>query len=150
MSSISKREYKGEGGDMEFKVGDWVLFEHKVGQLKRVEAEDGWSEFSDGMFSTSGCLLDRCFPLTLEGKRCADWFEYYYHDLHQIDSKGKLNWLDVHREIVNLWEATMLALGREEPTKRAYKDAENFFRECKEALSSLREVRLANGVQLFR
>lgn len=42
---------------MDWKVGDWVVFDLKVGQIMEIRGEI--QEFSDGHFRTSGRLAGR-------------------------------------------------------------------------------------------
>lgn len=133
-----------------FSEGEWALFDHEVVQIKKTEAGRVRS-VSTGSFETSSYdLSDRLFPLTLAGKGCADWFDYYYHDLHREDGSGKLNWPDLARHITLLWAHAMVVLGDEEATRLAYDKAQKFFLEVKDKLRDLRRVESTVGIKLFR
>lgn len=133
-----------------FSEGEWVLFEHGVVQIKRTEAGRVKS-VSTGSFETSSYdLSDRIFPLTLAGKSCADWFDYYYHDLHREEGGGKLNWPDLSRRITDLWADTMLVLDDEVKRGEAYDKAQSFFLEVKDKLRNLRRTETTDGLKLFK
>lgn len=81
---------------MEVKEGDWVVFDMRVGQIKRIH-DNEFPEFSDGTMNTSGRIADRCRPLTLRNKRIAENFDYYYNSLREIDGERGFNYPDIHR-----------------------------------------------------
>lgn len=133
-----------------FFEGDWVLFEHKVGQIKETE-EDRITCISDGSFEiASRDLSNRVFPMTLAGKSVTDWFDFYYHELHREDRGGKLNWPDLSRYIVDLWVGVMQVLEDEDKKKVLLDKSSSFFREVKEELAKLRDRKTADGLKLFR
>jgi len=133
-----------------FSEGDWVLFEHEVQQITKTK-EGKITEVSNGSFVLSSWdLSGRVFPLTLAGKSCADWFDYYYHDLHREEGSNKLNWPDLARHIDDLWVSTMLVLGDESATQTAYTRAQAFFREVKDKLAESRRISTSSGLKLFR
>lgn len=83
------------GGDIPaWVVGDWVVFDLKVGQIKELRV-NGSGEFSDGMISTSGHIVERFRPLTLRNKRIVESFDYYYGQLRNIDGEIGFNYPDI-------------------------------------------------------
>ena len=133
-----------------FSVGDWALFEHNIVQIKKTK-DNRVTSVSDGSIETGGWDLSDClFPLTIEGKSCADWFHYHYIELHREEGSNKLNWPDLSRKIVDLWADTMLVLGDEEKTRASYDKASEFFREVKTKLADVRRLTTTDGLKLFR
>ena len=80
---------------MNFKAGDWVVFELKVGQIKEIRDNDCIS-FSDGYFESSGRLTDRFRLLTLKNKNIVETFNIYYERLREIDGEAGFNYPDIH------------------------------------------------------
>ena len=80
---------------IQFKAGDWVVFDLKVGQLKEVGTCDS-GEFSDGFICCHGRILDRCRELTLRNKATVEAFEIYYQRLREIDGEAGFNWPRIH------------------------------------------------------
>src|SRR5438477_106407 len=75
---------------MEWKVGDWCIFNLNIVQIKKL---DGYSaEVSDGSFNTYGRLVDRFRPLTLRNKRIIEWFDYHYNELQKINGEAGFNY----------------------------------------------------------
>jgi hypothetical protein len=141
---------EGENMAPKFSKGDWLLFEHGIHQVQKTDG-DRITDLSDGSFSIGGYdFSDRVYPLTLAGKNCADWFDYYYHDLHREQGSNKLNWPDLHRHITDLWAQTMDVIGDESKTKAAYDKAQTFFGEVTDKLRDIRQTETAGGLKLFR
>lgn len=80
---------------MTWAVGDWVIFDLKIGQIKELRDDDAAS-FSDGFFETSGRLTERFRPLTLRNKRVVETFSIYYERLREIDGEAGFNYPDIH------------------------------------------------------
>ena len=127
---------------MGWKVGDWVVFDLKVGQIKEIN-ENGWQEFSDGVFTTSGGMLqDRFRPLTLRNKVIAETFEYYRRSLDNIDGSSGFNFPDIHNYLCDL---SLNAIdGDDDAVRAAYDKGRDFLR----AASEYKKV--IDGVLLFR
>lgn len=63
---------------MQWNVGDWVVLDMDVGQIKTSYADDCFS-FSDGWSETSGSRIHERFrPLTLRSKRIVEHFKGNY------------------------------------------------------------------------
>lgn len=75
-------------------VGDWVIFDMSVGQIKEL-GDDRSASFSDGYFSTYGKLVDRFRPLTMANKCRAETAKYYYEKLREIDGEAGFNYPDI-------------------------------------------------------
>lgn len=119
-----------------FKEGDWVVFDMKIGQIKKL---DEFDEFSDGMFSTSGRLRDRFRPLTLRNKRIAETMDYYYNELRKIDGERRFNYPDI------AWHFSQLTLDIIDGP-----DNENMFNGAQDFVRRARNYeRLIDGVRLF-
>lgn len=73
------------------KVGDWVVFDLKIGQIKEIR-ENGNATLSDGSFEHSGSILDRCRPLTLRNKAITESFACSYNSLKKIDGSSGFNY----------------------------------------------------------
>lgn len=128
---------------MEFKVGDWVTFEMKVGQIKELRG-DGYAEFSDGMFATSGRLVDRFRPLTLRGKRIVETFDHYYNQLRRLDGEAGFNYPDISRYFSQLTLDAIDADKNEEAEKATYEKAQQFVQAARDYNPTI------DGVRLFR
>jgi len=135
---------------MSWKTGDWCFFEWKLGQIKETK-NNGVTEFSDGMFSTSGHgLHDRMFPLTMRNKIISDTFESYSSDIHAKGARN-LNFPDIHRKLVDLWVEAMESKETKEEVelRKVYDKTRKFFdgimSECQEL--KYKEV---EGIPLFR
>lgn len=76
---------------MEWKVGDWVVFDLSIGQIKELRGEK-CASFLDGTFETSGQLMDRFRPLTLRNKTIVESFAVWYNRLHEIDGEAGFNY----------------------------------------------------------
>lgn len=125
---------------MTWKTGDWVIFELSIGQIKRLD-EEGFSEFSDGSFATSGRLEDRFRPLTLRNKRTIEYFDYYYGKLNEINGEAGFNYPDIFRYFAQL---SVDAIDGDEKDQRPYERAREFLQGAKEYKPTI------DGVQLFR
>jgi len=122
---------------MEWKAGDWVVFDLKVGQIKEIRDEGGAS-FSDGHFETSGMLLDRFRPLTLRNKAIVETFDTYYDRLREIDGNGGFNFPDIHGHFASLAIEAIDA-----PDNKAMFDKANeFVREARDYRPTIQGVRL--------
>lgn len=124
---------------MDWKAGDWCVFEMKVGQIKRVE-DDGSAEFSDGSFATSGRLRDRFRPLTLRNKSIAENFHIYYDRLRDINGEAGFNYPDIFTHFSNL----MLKAIDGEDNQQMYDEAQAFIRDARDYKTPIQ------GVALFR
>ena len=85
----------------EWKAGDWAVFDLKIVQIKEI-CENGCCEVSDGMFATSGHLLDRLRPLTLRNKAVTEYFDYWYEELRKINGNAGFNYPDISRHFSQL------------------------------------------------
>jgi hypothetical protein len=121
-----------------WKVGDWVTYEMRVGQITRLE--DGYASFSDGFFEASGRLQDYFRPLTLRNKAIVENFDTIYNRLREIDGEGGFNYPDIQAHF------SALALSAiDNPDAGPYQtEAEQFVRDANEYKG------LIQGVKLFR
>ncbi len=128
---------------MNWKVGDWVIFELSIGQIKELRDEPykGSASFSDGSFETSGMLTDRFRPLTLRNKRTVEWFDTYYNYLREINGEAGFNYPDIFRYFANL---ALEAIDSDPENKKPYEKAEQFLNEAREYKPVI------HGTNLFR
>lgn len=122
----------------EWKVGDWVVFDLSIGQIKRM---DDYQEFSDGSFNTSGRLADRFRPLTLRNKRTVEYFDYYYNELRKIDGEAGFNYPDISQYFAQL---ALDAMDGAEDDKAPYDKAQAFVKDARDYKPNIQ------GVGLFR
>jgi len=134
---IEKLVEDGAMSATELKVGDWVVFDMKIGQIKKLEEFD---EFSDGMFSTSGRLADRFRPLTLRNKRIAETMDHYYRSLNEIDGERGFNYPDISRHFSQM---TLNAIDGPD-SEKMFEGAQSFVRRARDY------ERVIDGVHLFR
>lgn len=126
---------------MDWKVGDWVIFDLKVGQIKELRGH-GCASFSDGWFETSGHLCDRFRPLTLNNKRAVEYFDTIYGRLREIDGQAGFNYPDISRHFSDL---ALRAIDAN------VDDAKQFFDAANEFVSDARHyARVIQGLRLFR
>lgn len=125
---------------MEWKIGDWVIFDLGIGQIKKLD-EDGFAEFSDGSFCTSGRLADRFRPLTLRNKRTVEYFDHYYNKLREINGEAGFNYPDISRYFAQL---SLDAMDGDEKDKAPYDKALQFFQDARDYKPVI------DGVPLFR
>lgn len=82
---------------MDWKVDDWCIYDLNIGQITKINNDgNGFAQFTDGSFETSGKLLDRFRPLTLRNKRLIEWFDYYYRQLDKIPGEAGFNYPRIH------------------------------------------------------
>lgn len=122
-------------------VGDWVIFDLAVGQIKELREND-CATFSDGFFETSGRLVERFRPLTLRNKRIVESFEAYYRRLDQIAGHGGFNHPRISQHFAQL--ALDAIDGDEEGGKAVYEKAQQFLEEARHYKAVIQ------GVPLFR
>lgn len=125
---------------MDWKAGDWVVFDLSVGQIKEIR-EGGCESFSDGTFETSGRLADRFRPLTLKNKRIVETFDAYYNRLHDIDGNAGFNYPDISQYFAQL---SLDAIDGDEDDKQPYEKAQQFVQDARDYKSVIQ------GVPLFR
>jgi hypothetical protein len=127
---------------MDWKVGDWCIFDLKIVQIKEFRGHGDIVEVSDGSFCTSGMLASRLRPLTLRGKRIIEYFDYYYSDLRKIDGEAGFNYPDIARYFHQLaLDAIDADEGAEQPI---YDKAPAFLDQAKSYMPVI------EGVALFR
>lgn len=78
-----------------WKVGDWVVFDLKIGQIKEIR-DGGMADFSDGLFCTSGRILERFRPLTLQNKNIVETLHTIYKRLNHLDGEAGFNYPDIY------------------------------------------------------
>lgn len=93
-----------------FKVGDWVVFDLRIGQILVIA--DEWQNFSDGTLGTSGQILDRVRPLTLRNKTITETFIFWYRELGKIDGERDFNYPDISW---HFWQLALEAIDAEDP-----------------------------------
>src|SRR5262245_39593217 len=105
-------------GEVSFKEGDWVVLDLKIGQIKRLDEEEGTACVSDGFAENSGRVLDRLRPLTLRNKRIADTFQIYYNRLHEINGYSGFNWSEIYSYFAELARHSIDNVGSNEADKK--------------------------------
>ncbi len=123
---------------MNWKQGDWCIFDLNIGQIKELTKDHAC--FSDGMFSTHGDLKERFRPLTLEGKRIIETLDHYYMDLRKIDGEAGFNYPDIYQYFCGL-------------ALNAIDDGENknIYEKASQFVASARDYTpVIDGVNLFR
>lgn len=123
---------------MDWKVGDWVIFDLGIGQIKKLDDQHAW--FSDGTFETSGRLVDRFRPLTLRGKRFIESFDIYYNRLRDIDGESGFNYPDIHRHFCQL--ALDAIDGDDNKATKLFTQAEQFVCAARDYKGTIQGVRL--------
>lgn len=124
---------------MNYNVGDWVVFDLSIGQIKRM---DDYQEFSDGTFCTSGArLADRFRPLTLRNKRTVEYFDYYYNELRNIAGEGGFNYPGISQYFAQL---ALDAMDGKEDDKTPYDKVQEFVRDARDYKPVIQ------GISLFR
>lgn len=128
---------KNGRNEMDWKVGDWVVFDLSVGQIKELRGE-GNATFSDGHYETSGRLAPRFRPLTLLNKRIVESFDIYYNRLYEIDGHGGFNFPDISSYFSDL---ALRAIDAGDG-KEFHELAQKFVAEAKDHKSSIQGIRL--------
>ena len=137
-------------GESKWSVGDWVLYEHGIYQIKEI-SNGRVTRLTDGHIESSSLNFnDRIFELTLAGKNCADFFTYHDNELHHEHGKVIQNWPDLHRKICELFNNTMRAIegGDNETIQNCYEEARGFFREVESKAAQV-SVMYVCGIRLF-
>lgn len=125
---------------MDWKIGDWAVFERSVVQIKKLE-EGGFATVSDSFFETSGKFADRLRPLTLKNKRIAETFETYYKRLDDINGNAGFNYPDISRYFSQL---ALSAIDGDEKDQSPYEKAQEFVHDARAYTAVIQ------GIPLFR
>ncbi len=124
---------------MAWKVGDWVVFDLDIGQIKDLR-DDGWASFSDGHIEASGMqIAERFRPLTLRSKRIVDTFDIYYNRLHEIDGNAGFNYPDISRYFSQL---ALDAIDGDDTSRAPYDKASEFTRDARDYKPVIQGIRL--------
>jgi len=122
---------------MDWKVGDWVVFDLQIGQITDLR-ENGSASFSVGFCETSGRLAYRFRPLTLRNKNIVESFDAYYNQLREIDGFGGFNYPDISQYFAQL---ALDAIDTEK-NDEFYTKAHEFAREARDYKPVIQGVRL--------
>lgn len=123
-----------------WKVGDWCVFETRIGQITQLDEDGSGARFSDGSFETSGGdLIPRVRALTLRNKRIIEWFDYYYRELKKIDGHNGFNYPDISNYFYSL---ALDAIDNMDSAKEIYDKAQEFVREARKYMPYIQGVRL--------
>lgn len=125
---------------MDWKAGDWVVFDMSVGQIKEIRKGKAAS-FSDGWFETFGMLADRFRPLTLKNKQIVEWFETVYDRLHEIDGEAEFNYPRISQYFSEL-ALKAIDAPDDEKAKQFYDKASDFVREARDHKSIIQDIPL--------
>lgn len=125
---------------MQWNVGDWVIFDLAIGQIKELR-ENGGALFSDGTFETSGMLVERFRPLTLRNKSIVEYFDWYYEQIRKIDGEAGFNYPEISRYFSHL---ALTAIDRTDEEREPYNSAQLFLKEAQEYQP------IIQGIRLFR
>jgi hypothetical protein len=123
---------------MNWKIGDWAVFEMDIVQIKQTEP---YVEVSTGIITSSGNLLERLRPLTLRNKVTAESFDYYYKELRTLRGERGFNYPDISRLFCGL---ALQAMDGPEDNKVPYDKAAAFVREARDYKPMIQ------GIHLFR
>lgn len=124
----------------EFKVGDWVILDMDIGQIKEIRC--GVSVFSTGHIETSGSsLMERFRPLTLRNKAIAEGFNCRYEQLRSIDGERGFNYPDISEYFSQL---ALLAIDYTEDELEFHHRAIEFIRRARHYQP------IIDGIRLFR
>jgi len=123
---------------LNWKVGDWAVFDLEIVQIKQVEP---FVEVSDASISTSGNLLDRLRPLTLRNKATVETFKWYYRELRKIRGERGFNYPDINGLFCDL---SLDAMDGPEDDKAPFDKAQTFLREAQDYKPVI------HGIHLFR
>lgn len=126
--------------EMNWKVGDWAVFERDIVQIKDIR-EGGGCSVSEGSCETSGMLLDQLRPLTLRNKRITEYFDYYYRELNRIRGERGFNYPDIARHFANL---AVRAIDSADDDKAPFDEVQDFIRQARDY------VPVIQGISLFR
>ena len=124
----------------DWKVGDWVIFDLRIGQIKELR-DGGFASFTDGTFETSGRLVERFRPLTLRGKVIIENFDAYYDRLRTIDGEAGFNYPDISQHFCEL---ALRAIDQPGNEKEFYKEVQEFIEDAR------RYVPMIQSISLFR
>lgn len=124
---------------MDWKVGDWAVFERDIVQIK--EIRDYGCSVSDGSIETSGQLFDRLRPLSLRNKRITEWFAWHYRELNKVRGERGFNYPDISRHFSKL---ALRAIDGPDEDKSPFEEAQDFIRQARDYAPEIQ------GVNLFR
>ena len=127
---------------MDWKAGDWVIFDMKIGQIKETRGSS-YADFSDAFFETSGNLADRFRPLTLRNKHTIETFRIIYDRLNKIAGQRGFNYPRIHDYFCGLALAAIDAPD-EKSACYYYEKAQQFVTEANDYNP------IIDGVNLFR
>lgn len=125
---------------LQWKVGDWAVFDRDIVQIKEIREGNSCS-VSEGMFETSGMLLDRLRPLTLRNKRAVEYFDHYYKKLSEIRGERGFNYPDISSHFSSL---ALQAMDGDEKDTAPFDAAQDFFKQARDYTPVIQ------GVALFR
>lgn len=80
-------------------LNDWVFYDAKLHQVASFHQGRIWG-VKDGMFSTSGDLHDKCFPLNLTNKY---WSDIFAALLDKMPYNNNVNIPRIKGKIVSCW-----------------------------------------------
>lgn len=129
---------------MTHSIGDWVVFDLKIGQIKELYTENpSMGSFTDGVTTTSGHIVQRWRPLTLRSKVITEDFRTLYNKLYLIDGNAGFNYPDIS---AHFWRVALDTIDADLAayTRDAYERMQNFV-DLAEQYSPV-----IQGVQLFR
>lgn len=132
-----------------FKVGDWVLSEFVLKQVKSM-VDDRVNGVSDGFFETGGYdLRDHTFPLTMRGKIISAEYERVYKDLHAKGGRLNLNYPDILNWLVDDWVKTMSKQDDDDAVKAGYERLEAFHHAVLNGIDAAQSMTVQD-IRLFR
>jgi|SRR6267154_3872810 len=125
---------------MEWKVGDWAIFNLDIVQIKDIR-DSGGASVSEGSFETSGRILERLRPLTLRNKRTIEHFDWYYKQLDKITGERGFNYPRISD---HFHELSRKAMDGDEKDTGPFDAARDFVEQAKAY------VPVIQGINLFR
>jgi hypothetical protein len=114
---------KNKNNIMAYKVGDWVVCEFKIQQIKKISEDGRITEVCDGYFYHSGWSLNNhIFPLTARNKIISEEFDGIYSKIHELDNKYRINinFPVIIDYLITEWVKVMANADDDESIRRGY------------------------------
>jgi hypothetical protein len=138
-----------KSSSVKFKQGEWVWYEHKLVQIKKI-TEGRVTEVTDGYISSGfHDLSDDCFPMDIRAKLVSEEYDASYKKLRKEAGNLNLNYPDIHRLYVSEWKSVMEERHDDKAIADGYARLRAFEKEFTDAIERSQSAQVA-GVSLFR